>query len=129
MRLNPDCIRDILLQTEKGFFILPNRAKIQEMYFENLEFLKNYSSIEIFYHINQCEMMNFILSSENLKETTIYDLTPDGHSFLADIRNNTVWNKTKSTAKELGISSLRGFKDIAVNIVAALITHKFTGGK
>ena len=47
MRLNPDCIRDILLQTEKGFFILPNRAKIQEMYFENLEFLKNYSSIEI----------------------------------------------------------------------------------
>lgn len=126
MRLNPDCIRDILLQVENGSFTLPNRSRIQDTFFEELEFLKNYSSIEIFYHINQCNMMDFILISENLKETTIYDLTPAGHSFLADIRNNTIWNKTKSTAKELGISSLHGFKEISVNVIAAIISSKFT---
>ena len=45
MRLNPDCIRDILLQVENGSFALPNRSRIQDTFFEELEFLKNYSSI------------------------------------------------------------------------------------
>ena len=67
MRLNPDCIRDILLQVENGSFTLPNRSRIQDTFFEELEFLKNYSSIEIFYHINQCNMMDFILNIRKFK--------------------------------------------------------------
>ena len=125
MRLNPECIRNILLQTEKGPFVMPNRSKIQETFFEDLEFLKSFSSVEIFYHINQCEMMDFISTSEDLRDTVILDLNPAGHSFLADIRNDNIWNQTKSTAKNLGVASLDSLKNVAVNIVSAIITSKF----
>lgn len=57
----------------------------------------------------------------------VYDLSPRGHEFLADIRSDNVWNKTKSAAKEIGVSSLRGLSSIAAQVVTAII-NKYIGG-
>ena len=54
----------------------------------------------------------------------IFDLTYSGHQFLADIRSDTIWNKTKDTAKTVGTESLHALKDIAVNLVTSTIQNK-----
>ena len=51
----------------------------------------------------------------------IFDLTYSGHQFLADIRSDNVWNKTKDVAKNVGSESLHALKDIAVNLVTSTI--------
>lgn len=54
----------------------------------------------------------------------IFDLTYEGHQFLANIRLDTTWNKTKEVAKNIGVESLQAIKDIAVATVTALIQNK-----
>ncbi len=125
MRLNPDCIRDILLETETGSFRIISSLRHKETPFSDYEFLNKYSFDEVSYHLNQCELMNFVKLSKALGYTDVIDLNPEGHFFLADIRDSNIWNKTKSTASELGLSSLNALKDISVNVVSALITNYF----
>lgn len=122
MRLNPDCIRDILLQLEEfdNFSIRFN----DENSLNELIYLKKYSLKEVLYHINQCKYMNFISYEENIKFITINDLFPEGHAFLADMRHDTVWNNTKSIAKSLGVNSLRALKDISVFVISEIIKSK-----
>lgn len=55
----------------------------------------------------------------------IEDLSPSGHQFLADIRSDNNWNKTKSIAKSVGASSLTAIKEIATNVIAELIKAQF----
>ena len=54
----------------------------------------------------------------------IEDLTYEGHQFLADIRSDTTWNKTKETAKNIGTESLHAIKDIAIATATTLIQNK-----
>ena len=125
MRLNPDCIRDILLQTENGSFRIYHSSRNNEAAFNDLEFLKSYSFEEVTYHIKQCDLMNFIEISESIKYIDIHDLYPEGHTFLANIRDDNNWNKTKNIAKNIGSFSLEALRDIAANIISNLITNNF----
>lgn len=125
MKLNPDCIRDILLKCEE----LCAPGKICTFPFE--EFTKNdntYTAEETLYHLRQCDMNEyFSKSSEDLSGNfRVYDLSPKAHEFLADIRSESIWNKTKSVALEIGVSSLHGLSSIAAQIVAAIIS-KYIG--
>jgi hypothetical protein len=117
MRLNPDCIRDILLAAEEeiGFR--------KEMRYPGPESLNKYSTDEVFYHINQCELSGLVVSVRRTLDPTYYikDLSPKGHEFLANIRSDTVWNKTKENAKKVGSFSLDTLTKIAVNVISALI--------
>ena len=124
MRLNPDCIRDILLQVEESNSFNIVFTDKNPLY--GLNFLQKYSLEEVRYHIKQCEYMNFISCKNSIKYTTIYDLFPEGHAFLADIRHDTVWNNTKSIAKSLGVSSLRALKDVSVCVISEIIKSKIT---
>ena len=54
----------------------------------------------------------------------IFDLTYPGHQFLADVRSDTTWNKTKNIAKNVGSESLHVLKDIAVEVVTAAIQNQ-----
>jgi hypothetical protein len=56
---------------------------------------------------------------------SIMDLTPAGHEFIADIRNDTVWNNVKEKSSKIGVSSLRAIRDIAVGVVSELIKTQF----
>ncbi len=49
------------------------------------------------------------------------DLTPDGHSFLANIREPSNWEKIKTVGHKLGCTSLPTLSNIASQVVAALI--------
>ncbi|MDL2257554.1 DUF2513 domain-containing protein [Eubacteriales bacterium OttesenSCG-928-K08] len=124
MRLNPDCIRDVLLNIEN--VVTPSK---QYMFPDDRdENLTHYTSEEIIYHMDQCFQSGLILGFKRYihgSGASVQDLTPNGHEFLADIRSNTVWEKTKSKASSLGVTSLRALKDIAVQVIAELIKGSF----
>lgn len=121
MKLNPDCIRDILISVE-----LNTDARTHFLYPEEIDKcpnLSNYSDNEIRYHISQCAMSNLILSrNEDLAgNIRIIDLTPSGHEFLANMRSDTVWSKTKNIAHEIGVTSLTALKDVSTAVLTEII--------
>lgn len=127
MRLNPDLIRDILLTVEDEC----DFSHYLEYRVENMTFLRleTYKHEEITYHINQCKMGNLITNVhyyDNGDCIVIGDLTPQGHEFLENIRDENNWNQTKQYAKKVGSFSLDVLSKIAVNLMTTLIKSQFT---
>lgn len=103
MKLNPDCVRDVLLSVEAN----TNYDKMWEFNPYNIQVnaLKKYSGEEIVYHVSQCDKANLIDGCRILelgKYVIISDLSPQGHEFIANTTPEPVWSKIKSK----GISSL-----------------------
>lgn len=126
MKLNPDCIRAILLAVESNcdFHNHFHYLKCNPV----TGSLSCYSHEEIIYHIRQCSKSGLIDSvhySENSASIRIGDLSPAGHEFLANIRNDTFFNKVKSIASELGVNSLDDIRQIALNAAVLLIKGYF----
>lgn len=124
MRLNPDCIRDILLTVEEN-----TDFSTYMRFNEGTDYplLKKYSTDEVFYHIKQCELSCLIpkVSFSFGPSCLIEDLTPSGHEFLANIRSDSAWNKTKEISKNIGSSSLDTLKQIATGVITELIKSQF----
>lgn len=125
MKLNPECVRDILFTVEdktdsENYFAFPSELPESEL-------LLKYSEEEVRYHINQCDMSGLIIvkGKDMDGNMSVMDLTPAGHEFIADIRNDTVWNNVKDKSSKIGVSSLRAIRDIAVGVVSELIKTQF----
>ena len=88
---------------------------------ENFKKLTKYSHEEIIYHIRLCSQKSLILGVkyyDNGRLITISDLSPLGHEFLSNIRENNIWSKTKESAKIIGSFSLDTLQQIAINIIS-----------
>ena len=136
MKMDPDCIRDILLQTEEGFVIIPlpclnfDTCKMEDpehLPKEKYPYIYQYDMKKLIYHVELAVEMNFIKLNDLKDIYKIEDLTAQGHLLLADIRNEDVWSKTKDIAKKTGTFSLDALKQIAVNVVSSMITNYFQG--
>lgn len=121
MKLDFDCIRDILLTLEK----YPYGEVIQpEQLFEELS---NYNPEVISYSLLKLYEADYI--EANIPEidgvfpevSQIFDITFQGHEFLDNIRSNKIWTKTKSILSELGSGSIKFASQIAVGILTELI--------
>ena len=125
MKLNPDCIRDILLTIEQ----IPSVNHHWDFNSDTIpQLFPQYTMEEVMYHLRQCELNGFLLSpshSLNYDYFSVLDLTPAGHSFLANIRENTVWNGVKNIAGKVGSRSLDALVQIASNVVTELIKAQF----
>lgn len=127
MKLNPDCIRNILLTVEenttfdKAFVYDYNTYK---QYF----LLESYTHDEIIYHIHQAEL-NFLFSKvsycDNGKLAIIFDLSPTAHEFISNIRSKNNWSKTKEIANKVGSTSINTFIEISSNVISSLISKQF----
>lgn len=122
MKLNPDCIRDILLVIEEK----TSYSNSWDWDFDKFDepTLNAYSQEEIMYHILQCKKAGLIDGCEfycGYDAGTISDLSPSGHQFLADIRSESVWNKTKDISQNIGSNSLDVLKQISAGVLTALI--------
>lgn len=126
MKLNPDCIRDILITVESMEY---NTAYTLTKLCTQLP---SYSEEELNYHCLQlidAGLLNAkainVMGQILPQLWRIFDLTYPGHQFLADVRSDTTWNKTKNIAKNVGSESLHALKDIAVGVVTAAIQNQF----
>lgn len=125
MKLNPDCIRDILLDAEKVI-------DFHTFYFyekdQGSALSQNYSHEETIYHIRQAKQSGLISISpfyDSGDSVCITDITPAGHEFLANIRKDTIWQKTKDTAAKIGSSSLSVLCQIASSVVSEIVKSQF----
>ena len=125
MRLDLDCIRDILLTVEENTGY--NKFMVINKMSNEYELLNKYDGDKVMYHIIQSKEHGLIESgSRDLGgNIPIGDLTPEGHKFLANIRENNNWNKTKKIANSVGSTSLDAIKQIAVNVISGVIASKF----
>ena len=121
MKLNPDCIRDIL-------FVVENNATYsndvsEETIFKELD--SKYPREEILYHVRQCEHSGLFLQVVHyFGGFSIQDLSPYGHQFINDIRQDNNWSKTKEIAKSVGSFSLDVLKDISSQVITNLISNQ-----
>lgn len=125
MKLNPDCIRDILITVEEeitGIDVL-----ITYPYKVKFERLEKYPVNEVLYHMKYCEASGLVDVSSWLMDTgcVISDLTPFGHQFLSDIRSDNNWNKIKEIASKVGSTSLDALTQIASSVISGLIRSQF----
>ena len=129
MKLNPDCVRDILLTVEETSSF--NRYTCYSVDDMNFDRLRKYSHEEIIYHIKQCNESHLISGVQSYDcgdEINIQDLTPSGHQFLANIRSETNWQKTKEIANKSGSVALNILETISRGIAegaaSALLDQK-----
>ncbi len=126
MKLNPDCIRDILLHVENFSFGQTENSK------DLINSLAKYNGDEIVYTCAKLNEANLIEatfrkypSDDKLILLHVDDLTYEGHQFVANIHEDTVWNGVKSVAKKVGTSSINGLIQIASNVITTLIKSQF----
>lgn len=135
MKLNPDCIRDVLLYLEENLtienhvFSSINLKMLQDN-------LTDYSKEDIFYSVYNLKQIRFIegrindVSNMKMMFCEIENITYAGHQFLATVRPEPIWNKTKSIISQIGVHTL-GFiegvaHDIAVESAKQAVTIMMT---
>lgn len=137
MRLNIDCVRDILLCIERNTDYRKSVAFVDEISLKklsptsaihqpdyNLVLLQKYDLDNILYHLKYCIKADILELNEQLSNcsvTVISDLTPKGHEFLANIRHKTIFEKTKIIANKIGIESLPAFVKISESTALEII--------
>ncbi|WP_195558410.1 DUF2513 domain-containing protein [Ligilactobacillus salivarius] len=125
MKLNPDCIRDILLAVEDT----SSYGKIIssfELY--KSKSLSNYSENEILYHVRQLAWSKMLEQTDFYLDNSfsILDLSPQGHEFLNNIRSDDNWNKTKEFSSKLGSFAISTLQSVASSIMSISI-QKYLG--
>ncbi|WP_371874422.1 DUF2513 domain-containing protein [Senimuribacter intestinalis] len=139
MRLNPDCIRAILLcvessQSPEGYYLFRFSSLDDDFLYDEPQDesllsvnacpeLSGFSENEIRYHIKQCHDEGLIDMDTDyvLDNCVVKDLTPYGHEFIAEIRNDNNWTHIKEIAAKIGCTSLEVLSSIASNYISSLL--------
>lgn len=123
MKLNPDCMRDILIVMEN--------AGYQETLSPNAIYssLPGYSEDEINYSIIKLEEAGFIDAIISEYDTGIAilrldDITYWGHQFLSDVRSDSIWKNVKEISKKVGSNSIASISQIASGVITAIIQNQ-----
>lgn len=117
MKLNPDCIRDILLDIEE--ITTPSISFFYPSTSDQVLRTSAYSQDEVSYHLIQCYYENLLIGFREYNDGSyqIDDLSPDGHQFLGSIRSDNIWTKIKPAAISSGIYSLKLLIPYAINYI------------
>ena len=120
MKLNPDCMRDVLI-------IMENAGYLEELSPSTVyEALPDYSEDEINYSIIKLKEAGFIDAiikeyNSGLAILRLDDITYVGHQFLADVRSDNIWNDVKEVSMKVGSNSISAISQIATGIISAII--------
>lgn len=111
MRLNPDCIRDILISfKDKIDLSIPyivNEANCKDI-------CDKYSSKELCYHVRQCLYHDFITGTDKGNCIEVKGISPVGHDFLSYFYDEKDWIEINKIATEIGTHSLEALKQISI---------------
>ena len=132
MRINIDCLRDVLLYCinnldyiENGYIWKCEVVELNDIY--KSEDLQQYPKKDIMYSVLKLKESEYIkISCEQPKEATyindcvIMDVTMKGHQFAETIKEPTVWEKTKSIANKVGNHTLHFLENLAHDVAVEI---------
>lgn len=137
MKINEDCIRDILSYLVDNLTLKINNNKGDFDSISLLSLMKNfeekYSKEDIWYSVYNLSQDRFIETNDIRTQSRngfvfvdIYNVTHRGHQFNETIQPPTIWDKTKSVVSKIGVHTL-GFiegtaHDIAVESAKQAVT-------
>lgn len=115
MKLNPDCIRDVLLYLEENLSYnherkdsLEHNSISMRKIAEYLHNQKGYEIDDINYSIEKLLEIMYIIPDNELRgrnhsilSCSILDISWNGHQFLNTIRPKTIWDATKKKQNKL----------------------------
>lgn len=121
MKLNQDCVRDLLLYLEENL-TYENTININSLD------LKDYPSLDLIYtadKLNEADFIDCIRSkfiSEEGPIIIVKSITYNGHQFLDNIRDDGVWKETKKIASKVSTTSLDIISNIAAQVISNIIS-------
>lgn len=121
MRIDNECVRNILFTIEENSSF-SNPCHIID--FQEYPKLREYETDKIAYHLRYLRMKGLIFDFSSERLVSHYDLTPDGHEFLANIREDNNWKKIKSVSSNIGFASLKVVSAIAEGVATAAINKQ-----
>ena len=119
MRLNIECVRDILLFIEKS----TDNDSLSVSSEKIISALTDYSNSDIYYHIRQIHKYKYVdnvFYADN-EPLIIGGLTPDGRDFVDNIRDNKVWSYTKKALSSISSVSLPILGSLAEKQVSKIL--------
>lgn len=127
MKLNPDCIRDVMLEVEKSWEIYEEDSGALAMgcieIGEIFQALPDYDKKDIFYSIYNLDQAGYLdvetifADGGIVYHCVINSMTYQGHEFLDQIRDPKHWNAIKG-----GLSAVRNYSLDAINAIASGVT-------
>lgn len=124
MKLNHDCIRDILLFTEE----IPYMEDTLGIKIFDSKRLKKYSKDEINYAISKLgnDDAKLIIGYVKIVSdvpfiTSISSLTFEGHKYLDNIRDPKVWAESKKISSKFSSVSIEIMSSIASNVITKML--------
>lgn len=144
MKLNPDCLRDIMLLVEDRISVetaVENPNGLRKFSYVSIPCLVrllsgSYSREEIIYHVVQLSESGYLKTDFSFATSemfgyfylnTIYHITPKGHDFIANIGEKESWAKTSAVLKSLKSISLSVIETVAKGITSAIVNQYIAG--
>ena len=109
--------------------LLKRCAKLHWRFAETPEYQtvleKQYDNEELLYHLKYCIESGLLVADapSGLYQMWVYDLTPKGHEFLANIRNKNIWSKVKGLVSKAGSNGV----DVVIEIAKAVAVETAKG--
>ena len=125
MRLNLDCMRDVLLVAEEN---LPLNGSLPMS--DLLPLLPGYSKDEITYtclKLNEANLLNIFKTPYpgGTFVNDIREITYNGHQFLENIRDPSLSEKIKQKANSVGSLSVDVILAVAANVISNHVNSLF----
>lgn len=117
MKLNFDIVRDVLLEIEDNNSLIAN-----------IKYDHTSCSPEKLYAVSKLVEINFVNAVDTSTTSTygyiVICITWKGHNFLNNIREKTIWPKTKSIANKIGVKSFEALVQISSNVISQIIINE-----
>ena len=121
MKLNHECVRDLLLYLE-------DNLKLDEVIDVRSISLKKHNEDDVRYSALKLYEIGFldaeIMVADGETEVFISSITWEGHKFLDNVRDPVVWQKTKSVAGTLVSVSIGMMENIASQVITNIISKQ-----
>lgn len=108
MRINYDCIREILICLE-DLIVLDENLKFNDVSLDDLcTDLPDYEKQDIAYSLLMLDEAEYIHAhilnaDDSIINIFVFGITFEGHKYLDTVRSSPVWEETKKTFKEKAI--------------------------
>lgn len=134
MKLNYDCIRDVLLYLEDNLeYVSPETDDLEHkeisVFAISKAFAGQYAKADVQYTIEKLTEAGYITLSgvvfgkkQIICKANVSDITFTGHEFLGHIREPKVWDVLKSGAKKAGVTSIGILGTLGMALAEKLVT-------